>query len=133
MKLRTILNWSKLLHLHRRSVGAAQGWRLRIALRPKKKAPIRPKPNECQDEGLESSSEDELFWVAGRDYADATIRDWTQTPNRRRVHFLLVNRGLRVSYPPRRAAMGRGHPREARGRGDRSEGRVGGKSEVGTV
>src|SRR3546814_11210591 len=58
---------------------------------------IRPKPNECQDEGLESSSEDELFWVAGRDYADATIRDWTKTPKRRRVKFLLVNRGDRKS------------------------------------
>jgi hypothetical protein len=52
-----------------------------------KKAPIRPKPNECQDEGLKSSSEDELFWVAGTDYADAMIRDWTKTPKRHALRF----------------------------------------------
>src|SRR3546814_19027697 len=122
MKVRTILNLSKLLHLHRRSVGAAQGWRLRIALRPKKKAPIRTKPNECQDEGLESSSEDELFWVAGRDDADETIRDWTNTPKRRREKFFLVNRGLRVPVPTRRADRGGGPPRDEIGGGARTRG-----------
>src|SRR6218665_572380 len=61
---------------------------------PKKKAPIRPKPNECQDEGLKSSSEDELFWVARRNYARAMIRDWTKTPKRQDRNFLRVNAAL---------------------------------------
>jgi hypothetical protein len=67
----------------------------------KKKAPIRPKPNECQDEGLKSSSEDELFWVATGDYARATIRDWMKTPKRRDRKFLKVNAGSGVRFPKR--------------------------------
>jgi hypothetical protein len=88
--LRTILNWSKSLHLHRRAIFTAQAIanvRDDRKVAPKKKAPIRPKPNECQDEGLKSSSEDELFWVATGDYARATIRDWMKTPKRRGLRF----------------------------------------------
>lgn len=55
-----------------------------MPLRSEKKAPERPGPFGCSDEGLNPLKEEELFWVAGIDYACGVIRDWTETPNRQK-------------------------------------------------